>query len=79
MKRMSDAQARFVARIWTTGEYRSSENDHVTAASVIRNGWMEPTGRTGRYGNFSDMAWTGYLPSKAGMAALAAYLTKSFG
>lgn len=79
MKRMSDAQARFVARIWIGPEYRSCDGDNATAKAVIRNGWLVPTGKTGIHPNFARTPWTGYWPSHAGMAALGAYLKKSFG
>ena len=81
MKRASAAQARRLALLWSeVGAWQDGTHVSVsgwiepTTLALLKRGWIEPNGKTGKFPSGDDYAE--HVISRAGIVALRDYLTK---
>jgi len=71
---VTEAQAKFIARAWGNSQDVAYCEKHSTPTSraCVRNGWLVPTAKGGKYPNGDEYVW--HEVSWAGVVAMTAAL-----
>ena len=76
---MTEAQAKFIARLWGNGQDVTfcEKHSNATARACVKNGWLVPTAKFGVYPNGDEYCW--HEVSWAGVVALSNKLSRMTG